>query len=217
MNKNRIFKQTDLSYYVDYDYKRTGCTCHESICRCTQIYDANVNMVKVTEVITNLFAKYKCSNSWFDAYCFDRICYAMKIYDVNLYEVEVGWGYYGQEVYGVWFENEEKIFNAYHEVLELNTNLEKIQYCLNLEYGYLLDCVKDATSASIITVSVDDIRLPQMEYFQKVDAKIIDAYKDRLLPIGVCMKDGNRYKLIDGYHRFVANKDNDEVEIVVIE
>lgn len=218
MNMNKsIFKRTNLEYVVAYDYYRSNCTCDEDICRCTMIYNAHVDKIDIKNAIKTLFYKYNKSHSDIDKYCFDRICYALHIYDKNLYEVEVGWGYYGQEVYGVYFENEEEIFNSYCELLALNTDIEKIQYCLNLEYGYLIDRVISATSASIIKAFCNEIFLPQMEYFKKIDKKIIDEYQNRELPIAVCIKDNNKYKLIDGYHRFVANKDKEKVDIIVLE
>jgi hypothetical protein len=88
---------------------------------------------------------------------------------------------------------------------------------LKLEYGYLLDCVESVASVSIIEVSPNAICTPQMEYFKKVDKDVIEEYKDRNLPIAVCVKHGDKYRLIDGYHRFVANKDREVVNIVVLE
>ena len=213
------FKKTDLWCDVDYDYDRTPCTCGAEcgICRCTEIINAHVINLNACEVAETLYHKHSRTDSYIDKYCFDRICYAFKIYDKDFYEVETCWGYYGEEVRGVWFENEEQIFNAYYEMLALNTALEKIQYCLKLEYDYLIDCVESATSATIIEVSPNNIRLPQTEYFIKVDENVIEEYKNRDLPIAVCVRDGDFYRLIDGYHRFVANKDSYSVDIVVLE
>jgi hypothetical protein len=56
-----------------------------------------------------------------------------------------------------------------------------------------------------------------MEYFKKVDKNVIEEYKDRNLPIAVCIRHGDKYRLIDGYHRFVANKDKEKVNIIVLE
>ena len=212
-----IFKKTNLQWIVDYDYERSACHCDDDYCRCTEIKHAWVDTINIRKVIENLYRKHCKTDSYIDEYCFDRICYAFKIYDKDYYEVKVGWGYYGQEVEGVYFEDEEKILNAYHEMLALNTPLEKIQYCLKLEYNYLLDCVESSTYASIIEASPNDIRLPQTEYFIKLENKVIEDYKNRELPIAVCIKDGNKYRLIDGYHRFVANKDRHSVYIVVME
>ena len=216
-----IFKKTNLQYIVDYDYERSRCTCDAyargDYCRCTTIEQTWIDNVNVCDVVEELYRKHSRTDSYIDKYCFDRICYAFKIYDKDYYEVEPTWGYYGEEINGVWFENEEKIFNAYYEVLDLNTVLEKIQYCLKLEYNYLIDCVESAASAVIIEVSPNSIRLPQTEYFIKVDKNVIEEYKNRNLPIAVCFRDGDKYRLIDGYHRFVANKDRDSVDIVVLE
>lgn len=216
--KRCIFKKTNLYFEVDYDYERSACHCDEPyVCRCTTIEHAWINNINVHKVVDELYREHSKTDSYIDEYCFDRICHAFRIYDKDSYEIDIGAGYYGEEVYGVYFEDEEKIFNAYHEMLALNTPLEKIQYCLKLEYGYLIDCVESLAYASIIEVSPNDIRLPQTEYFIKLENKVIEDYKNRELPIAVCVKDGNKYRLIDGYHRFVANKDRNSVYIVVLE
>ena len=212
-----IFKKTNLQWIVDYDYERSACHCTADYCRCTTIEYAWVDDINVRKVIDELYHKHSRTDSYIDKYCFDRICYVYKIYDKNFYEVETGGGYYGEEVYGVYFENEEKVFNTYYEMIALNTPLEKIQYCLKLEYNYLIDCVESSTSAAIIEVSPDDIRLPQTEYFIKLESNVIEDYKNRELPIAVCIKDDSKYRLIDGYHRFIANKKRDSVYIVVLE
>lgn len=210
------FRRTDLRFVVDYDYERSSCTCNGDICRCTRIYNAHVESFNTAKVIENLYKAHKRTMNPFDQYCFDRICYALKIYDKNLYEVETGGGYYGEEVYGVYFENEEAVFNAYCEVLKLESNIEKIKYCLNLEYGYLIDSIKNATEAAMLKVSPDDVYLPQREYYVKVDMDVIDDYKNRSLPVAVCVDRCDRYDLIDGYHRYVANKDANQIQIIVL-
>ena len=216
MNKP-VFKKTNLQWIVDYDYERSPCHCNDDYCRCTTIENAWVEKVNVRKVLKELYRRHSRNDSYIDKYCFDRICYAFQIYNKDLYEVKTGSGYYGEEVYGVHFEYEKNIFDAYYELLELSTVIEKIQYCLKLEYGYLIDRVKSATSAIIIEVSPNDIRLPQTEYFIKLNKNVIEEYENIDLPIAVCVKEGNDYRLIDGYHRFVANKERNKVDIVVLE
>lgn len=214
--KKFIFNKTNLQYIVDYDYERSACHCDDDYCRCTTIEHAWVDNVNVRDVVNELYRKHSRTDSYIDEYCFDRICYVFKIYDKSLYEVESIGGYYGEEIGGVWFENEEKIFNAYRDVISFDTDIEKIRYCLKLEYGYLLDSVVSASSAIIDKLPTYSISIPQREYFIKLDRDVIEEYKDRTLPIAVCVKDWNAFRLIDGYHRFVANKDRDEVEIVIL-
>ena len=212
-----IFRKTNLQWIVDYDYERSECHCNDDYCRCTEIEHAWVDEINIHKVIGELYRRHCRTDADIDKYCFERICYAFKIYNEDYYEVKVDWGYYGQEIVGVYFENEEKVFNAYYEMLEMSTAIEKIQYCLKLEYSYLIDCVESSTSAAIIEVSPNDIRLPQTEYFIKLENNTIEEYKDRDLPIAVCIRDGNKYRLIDGYHRFIANKERDSVYIVMLE
>ncbi len=224
----KIFEKTNLQYEVDYDYERSQCTCdayeRNDYCRCTTIDRAWVESIDVKRVIDKLYAKYCKEHSEINEYCFDRICVAMKIYDKDYYEVESCWGYYGEEIGGVYFEDEEKIFNAYNELLKLGSDIEKIKYILKLEYGYLIDRLMYVTSASIEEVNTEKIKLPQAEYFMKLSKEVIEDYKDRELPVAVCIKNKDRYieafdkyNLIDGYHRFVANKDKKVNKIIVLE
>lgn len=213
-----MFKKTDLCCVVDYDYDRSSCTCDDDICRCRTIQNARVENICISEVVKALYHRYggKDSNR-IDMYCFDRACHARRIYDKDLYKIETCCGYYGEEIDGVYFEEEEKIFNDYQGMLALTTPIEKIQYCLTLEYGYLLDCVRSATSAHVVEVPFNKIHIPQREYFIKLDNNAIEEYKNRSLPVAVCGKSDFGYKLIDGYHRYVSNKDRSTVEIVVLE
>jgi hypothetical protein len=215
------FKRTNLQWIVDYDYERSACTCKAyergDYCRCTAIEHAWIDNINVNEVIKQLYETHSRTDSDIDEYCFDRICSAFKIYDKDYYEIEAGYGYYGEEVYGVYFDNEEKIFDAYYEVIALETSIEKIKYCLKLEYNYLIDRVESASLAHILRMSPSNIRFPQTEYFIKLESNVIEDYKDRRLPVAVCVRDEGCYRLIDGYHRYIANKDKETVDIIVLE
>lgn len=219
--KRLNFEKTNLQFNVEYDYERSECTCNAyedgDYCRCTTIERSWVESINVREIIDKLYTKYCKAHSEINEYCFDRICSALKIYDKDYYEIETCGGYYGEEVDGVYFEDEEKIFNAYNEILKLDTDIEKIKYILELEYGYLICRVASKVSALITEVDTEKIMFPQTEYFVKLNKDIIEDYKDRELPVAVCIKDGERYKLIDGYHRFIANKERATNKIVVLE
>ena len=223
--KRLNFEKTNLQYYgVDYDYERSHCTCDAydrlDYCRCTTIERAWVESINVKEVIKYLYERYSKSQSEINEYCFDRICSAFKIYDKDLYEVESCYGYYGEEIGGVYFEDEEKIVEAYNKLLELTSDIEKIKYVLELEYGYLIDRVKIKTSAAIEEVNTEKVQLPQQEYFVKLSKEVIEDYKNRELPVAVCIERFydvfDKYILIDGYHRFVANKDRATNKIIVL-
>lgn len=71
-------------------------------------------------------------------------------------------------------------------------------------------------------------RLPKKANSHTVDNatffKGVEDYKNRKLPVAVCVKEKDRfhdvfdrYVLVDGYHRFVANKERATNKIVVLE
>ena len=215
------FERTNLQYEVEYDYERSECTCNAyengDYCRCTTIDHAWVESIDVKDIINKLYTKYCKEPSEINEYCFDRLCTALKIYDKDYYTVESCGGYYGDEIEGVYFENEEKLVTAFMQVLALETDIEKIKFILNFEYGYLIDKVSNSTVAYIAKVNTSLIDLPQVEYFFKLDRTVIEDYKNRKLPIAVCTECGGRYGLVDGYHRFVANKDRATNKIIVLE
>lgn len=215
------FKRTNLQYEVDYDYERSQCTCNAyedgDYCRCTTIDRAWVESINVKLVVKKLYDKYCKEHSEITEYCFDRLCAALKIYDKDYYEVESCGGYYGEEIDGVYFEKEEELVKAFNRLLELTSDIDKIKFILNFEYGYLIDKVTNSTIAYMAKVNTNLIDLPQAEYFFKLDRDVIEDYKNRKLPIAVCVECGGRYKLVDGYHRFVANKDRVANTIVVLE
>lgn len=222
-----VFEKTNLQYDVDYDYERSRCTCdayeREDYCRCTTIERAWIETINVRDVVSKLYSRHRVDNSEINEYCFERICVALKIYDKDYYEIESCPGYYGEEIGGVYFENEEQAVNEYNELIKLDSDIEKIKRVLELEYGYLIPRVANKTSAEIKVVNTKDIRLPQTEYFIKLSKEVIEEYKHRKLPVAVCIKEKDKfldafdkYILIDGYHRFVANKDRNVNKIVVL-
>ncbi len=224
----KSFERTNLQYEVDYDYERSECTCNAyengDYCRCTTIERAWVESINVKLVVKKLYDKYCKEHSEINEYCFDRICSVFKIYDKNYYTVESCYGYYGEEIGGVYFEDEEKIVEAFDKVLRFGSAIEKIKFVLELEYGYLIDRLLYMTSATIEEVSTEKIKLPQQEYFMKLSKEVIEDYKDRELPIAVCIKNKDRYieafdtyTLVDGYHRFIANKERATNKIIVLE
>lgn len=213
--------KTNLQYVVDYDYERSQCTCdayaNGDYCRCTTIERSWVTDLNVSRVIDEMYRNHCRTVSDIDKYCFDRICYMNKVYDKDFYDIEACYGYYGEEIRGVWFENEEEVFKSYSHLVSIDTDIDKIRFCLNAEYGYLLDCVSAAKTASVIEVSPSAVFIPNAEHFYKLNKEAVEQYKFRKLPVAVCVKDGDRYKILDGYHRFAANGAEGAIHIIALE
>lgn len=211
-------KKTDLSWNgVEYDYERSSCVCHDWPCRCTTINQTWVESININETIATLcFSHFKNVN-YIDFYCFDRICRIFHVWDKEYYEVEVCAGYYGEEINGVYFENEDKVISEFNKVLELKNDIDKIKYVLQLEYGYTIESIKDSNYANIIDCDTKLIVFPQKEYYRKLESDVIDSYKDYSAPCAICKKQGDKYLIIDGYHRVAANQDKENITIIVIE
>lgn len=198
-------------YYkgIGVDYSRTDCICrndeHYDYCRCTSIINEEVTSVdfdivlqKLTEEIS---AYYKTTD--IQDYCLDRIFTKAKLYDASAYDITVEPGYYGQELGGVYI-NVSWLQKAIDEFFKLNEESKQIEYVLKLEYGYLLDSVKDC-NWSIRDVEKCNISLND-EY--KKLAETVDRYADKSFdkPRGIYLKipGTDRYRIIDGYHRYIT-------------
>lgn len=208
-------KKQDLSYLLDqyvldYDYETTDCNgkC-DDYCRCNKIIDLEIKGVYLSYILDKL------DGDEIDKYCFDRILRLNKIYDTRLWGISTTSGYYGEEIEGANFSDEEKMFSEILKIQRLKSLKSKIEFILNTEYGYILDCLKGC-KYKIQTIKKSDVQLNNKNYYNKIDK---DAYpsdwNEEGLPIGIYTgTSSGGYRIIDGYHRFVANK-NSEIRAIV--
>ena len=96
-------------------------------------------------------------------------------------------------------------------------DIDKIKKVLEYEYGFLLERLHSTKSVSIKEIDVRLMQVGNESYHSKVDN--FEMYKDYDLPIAVCSKLDDKYKIIDGYHRYAAAMLNkkDFVKIIVLE
>ena len=196
---------------AEYDYhehtscEESGCS-EEGICRCGVIEDARVKSVDIPYVRRVLEEHRNLSE--LDRYCLERILAARKIWDPDLWEVNTCGGYYGEEIGSVVLSNTVAAAcdNDLRAVLALATSREKVEYILNLEYGYLLPEV-EGLEWTVETVDKKNISY-QEGHYHRVDRTVVEMYKKATydLPRGVCLRQGERFRLIDGYHRVAAGE-----------
>lgn len=204
---------------VEYDYERSQCTCNDWPCRCTTIESKWIEDISINKVMSAILIRnFKSKNlTEIDLYCFDRICRVNNIWDKECYEIEVVPGYYGEEIDGVFFENEENVVFEFDKLLTLKNDIDKIKYILELEYGYVIDSVKNCCNVSIIDCDSKLVISPQQEYYHRLEKNVVESYKDYEIPRAVCKKNGDKYLIVDGYHRVAANKNKESIEIIVID
>lgn len=216
-----------ISYDIDgyYDCENNGCK-DEGICRCYTINAVTINNIDITSmsnlIFTSLFdtnsIEYKRDNkineliygfdNEIDIYCIDRILRINKLYNPSSWNPEWGPGYYGDELESINMDDiiYKKVIDSIDKIRCFKTLKEKVEYVLIEEYGFLLNKVKNK-NYKVVYVNIEDIIFTQFSYSEKVKAKDEDTYKKFLIPIkGVCLKNNNKWNIIDGYHRLTSHK-----------
>ena len=204
----------DMKYCVEYDYDRSACTGCTDYCRCTTISNIRVTDVNSESIANKLTDK----KNEFLFYAVERVLRHSGVMDPESWDCVSCGGYYGDEVGSIKLDGEAK-----HAVLAYLLRLVNdwspkncISVALVAEYGYLLDCVVMASSWRIGKVDIDAVLMPETTGYQRLDRRRVKAYTGTDLPLAVVIKEGDNYRLIDGRHRFLANKEGHRKAKVVI-
>lgn len=209
------------SSYVEYEYdtyracqEGSDC-CNNDYCRCGKIINTSVTSVNFNSLLEFLSKDYE--EDVITTYCIDRILRVWELYDTSNWEVKVGGGYYGEEVYGVSLNQNviDSICTSLKEIEPLS-DIDKVKKCLQYEYGYVLPIIETAQTAKICTLKMEEIKLFNDTYSKKISKKSISYYELYDLPRAVCIKVGDKYQVVDGYHRALAAQTNGNKEITII-
>jgi len=183
----------------EYSCEEYGC---DSICRCSKIIDWRAKSINIRRII---------DSQWKDAteiekYAINRILNHSHFVDPDYWEPDIGPGYYGEEIRGVFFEGDTELLGQkITQMLEMKSEAEKVEFILANEYGYLLDELKDR-SWHIEEINRQVVQMNQ-EYKSKIDIDKRDVGTD-ILGIVVAVGNGRHYRLIDGFHRTTSCKES---------
>lgn len=209
------FNNYDLRYYVNVDYREyhacqhgSDC-CYNDYCRCGRIENAAVNSFWYSwEVVQQYFKEFDVLTQ----YCIERLIANAGWYNSDNYDITIYGGYYGQEIGSVLFTGSLSLDNKIEEMLLLSDK-QKVEYILEEEYGYILDSLL-GMNYSVEQISKSDIFIGNENYSRKLDKVRLSMYTEYSLPLGIARRDGEKYRLVDGYHRVAANK-KDKISIIV--
>ena len=205
------------------------------ICRCGKIVDEHVVSVDLSlvtdEIYDQLYSRdnksgkreNKLSEIFYggekvDKYCIYRILVQNKAYGTENWRVNISSGYYGDEIEDVTmdFEMYKKIDDQCQKLKEFTTLKDKIDYVLLLEYGHLLDDLKDV-DYELVAIYKNHIDFKKLNQNHIKNVKMMDlqyySHKNYILPRGIVRGDTDNYKIIDGYHRIIAS--NDKIPFLV--
>lgn len=206
----------DWRYIVDCSYDITESSYHYELCandycRCTTLENLKVESFS-TEKMALAYGyvpkKYKKS---IDVYGLERILNHF-IKDGECFDPAATGGYYGEELGSIklHYDIGLKVDEAWSNYIKLNTLKAKVLFLLNLEYGYILDSLKNARFV-IRIINKDCIVFPNQNYYKNLDNRNYDNYE---LILGICKKSGQKYEVIDGYHRISVAKPK-KIQIIV--
>jgi hypothetical protein len=202
----------DIKYESYYPCQDGSDCCDGDYCRCGQILDTQILVPPTFSSVVEKVAKYYGFTKSIDIYACDRILRSEKAYDVHFYELYISPGYYGEEIDGIGFLSTDKLEKIFDDYGHTKTVKEKAEFLLKLEYGHLLDSLKDK-KWTIKRVNKNDVIIPNETYFRKlVDQGI---YEDYNLIKCVCLEKDGKYSVVDGYHRISENKD-DKLNIIAV-
>jgi len=208
-----------INYGTENNCQESGCN-EEGICRCTTIINPKVDCVKFSSLVEEIhkehFSNRKSlqrnntlnsvlygSSEKIDHYLIDRILRINKIFLNSNWTIDVSSGYYGQEIDRVCLEYDlaKKISEEITTGLELFSLKEKIEYLLLLEYGRILENLKNC-QWEIRNIPIQQISVPNKTHFNNCQESY-EYYQIRNYNLirGIVIQEGQMFRLIDGYHR----------------
>lgn len=247
-DQNEMLK-SDYTYCTDYDYdtefrcEEAGCY-EEGICRCGSIVNSYVKSVNLSTLTNEIYSQFMPEDKKsrkrenriseilyggeiIDKYCIYRILVKNKVFIPDNWNVVTCHGYYGDEIESVCVDTHLlTIVNKHCEKLfTLNTLSEKLKYVIELEYGYLLDDLKDCDFELIsIYKNYIDFKKLNQNHIKMVKMKDLDYYSSDNydLPRGIVREDSagwipvDNYKIVDGFHRMIAAPDRKSFQVFCI-
>lgn len=214
-----------VDYSYSYDCENYGCD-EEGICRCGSINNESVESVDVSLIVKKIYDDFfeqgKAADrnnainevlygigKDIDIYTIDRILRSYKIWENDNWNIEIEGGYYGQETGDITIKEAiaDKIEAELWTVFSLPTLKEKIEYLLKVEYGKVLPELSNCTYESIL-IDKDDVIFGVEKHLHKVMRKDLDFYSDKNYSgiRGIVVKSGDKWRIVDGYHRIFTTK-----------
>jgi hypothetical protein len=230
---------TNFRYNTEYDYSDyRDCSAHgcddEGICRCGTIENAHVISVNIPSMVNEIHGNYFDNtlatkrnstinnilggvSKEIDIYTIDRILRINKVYEPTNWEVQVCGGYYGQEIDDIILDDSiaRKVEDQLDKAFDIIDLTERIEYLLMLEYGELLPSLQGC-KYSVETVERDSIIFGSDEHYRKVNSKNLEHYSDKKYQgiRGIALVKGDKFRLIDGYHRS-STSENRTIKLLV--
>jgi len=214
----------EYSCYVDED----SYCAQDGICRCSRIYNAHVTDVDMRSMTEEIYKQFVDTDSLqgkrdarlselfsggpeVDKYCINRIITHYRLWNPDNWKVNVSGGYYGDEIDDVSLDDIilKQVSKDCSDMIQLSSIRDKLRFVLTLEYGYLLDDIR-VSDFDIISITKEDIDFKKLNknHIENVLKEDLSFYSSDkyVLPRGVVRRSGDKYKIVDGFHRITAGE-----------
>jgi hypothetical protein len=198
-------------------YPAGGCEC-DRICRCSLILHVEVENKPLNLA---LLAEALGPTSADERYAAQRLLAAARL-EIHDFEVETAWGYYGEEVDGIFLDQNKalQVDAQWEEFLALPED-KRIPFLLEREYGHVLASLQGKTF-DIEEVEIADLIFGAVHHYENLDEQTLGGYQmmsedtrgnaserqaQAEVPLGVVAAAGRRYRVVDGYHRLKTAQD----------
>lgn len=120
-------------------------------------------------------------------------------YNKDNYEPIISDGYYGEQIDNVSFDGKLPLIQDAQKVLNYKTDIEKVFFVLEKEYGFIAPIIADCTSVEVVDLKTSDIEPSSgFETMKSQGLYLYDVNNDNVK--GIIYNDRNL--LIDGNHRY---------------
>lgn len=224
-------------YYINYNYDNIyDCQnqgCYDDICRCSVIDNIDIYKIDISkiskeiydDIFDNSIATKRNNNinkilynidEEFNLYSIDRIIRHFKLWDKDSWESNIIRGYYGEEIDSIKIDNSIalKIKKCLNDIFSIRGLSSRIEFLLNLEYGHILPELI-GSKYKISEINKDDIIYFKKDYLKSCDKE--DYYLDKNYNgiRGIVLPKDGKFRLIDGYHRFLST-DNKKIKMIEV-
>jgi hypothetical protein len=235
-----------VDYFSEVDDDEHDRAClKEGICRCSRIEDARVESFSplgMADSLVSIPARQVLDyeRRVLEAYVIERFLTRLEL-TAEDFEIKIEGGYYGEEIGAVNLRPDRaaRLADACRKVDRSETD-ELARLALELDYGHVLPRLEGKRFRRL-RVRLEDLVLPNRERLASLDQDALARYREdakrieiqrtiyrRLsshrvsepplaeVPRGVALASGGRYRLLDGYHRVSAARDDGAADVSLL-
>ncbi len=232
-----IIKGKDFRHYLEYSIEREDEDNETGISKISEVIIKSVRMNDLVEAIYSIMdprnnLRDPLIHSTFQSlpqnikkslgtsmliyrYCIHRILSHFKVYKDENWDKYTIDDYYSEEISSIIVKKEtaSKIETSLNHISNLSDN-KKLEAMLLLEHGRILPTVKNKLW-SISSIKAQDLIFSNKVLLEKCQNSDLSYLKSYNLPRGLCIKEGSKYRVIDGYHRLCPYVNKDKKVLVI--